>query len=25
MDYIDLGNIYWRLLLKLVKASRRFL
>ena len=25
MDYTDLGNIHWPLLLKLAKASRRFL
>jgi len=25
MDYTDLGNIRWPLLLKLAKASRRFL
>jgi len=25
MDYTDLGNIRWPLLMKLAKASRRFL
>jgi len=25
MDYTELGNIRWSLLLKLAKASRRFL